>query len=583
MPDRWQKHRAETTRILMLLVFALLAVRLFDLQCLQHPSLNWLASNQQKARFPVLSRRGTIFDTNFRTLAASLEVQSVYAEPCNIADKKHTAEELAAALKLDPVGLTRLFKEKSSRKFVWVKRKVDRTEAEAVPRLGLQGIGLRKEFKRLYPMGSLACHVIGFCDIDERGLEGIELAFDQSLTGKPGYQIVEQDGHRHKLVTAQSISQPPQQGKTIVLTLDSVIQHIVEAEIPEIVTTWDPVSVTSMVMRPTTGEVLALANWPGFDLNSFSTTPAEHRLNRAVAAGYEPGSTFKPFLAAALLEEGLAGMDDRVFCHHGNYKVPGIRRTIRDVHAYGWLNFQEVVIKSSNIGMTKLSARLSASAMRGYVRRFGFGRRTGIELPGEIPGQVTPAGLWSRYTRTSVPYGYEVLVTPIQLLAAFNVFANRGLWVRPRIVKGYIDAGGNLVTPREIQLSTVTSSAVADRMLDPILTGVVNEGTGKRARLSEYQIAGKTGTTKKAGPGGYSASRYVSSFVCCAPAENPRISVLVMVNEPRRGGSHYGGTVAAPSAARIVKATLDYLAAKEGKQRHDSRQLVWSESIDRYH
>jgi len=275
-------------------------------------------------------------------------------------------------------------------------------------------------------------------------------------------------------------------------------------------------------------------------------------------------------------------MDDRVFCHQGSYKVPGIRRTIRDVHGYGWLNFQQVVIKSSNSGITKLSQRLSAAAMSSYVRRFGFGMRTGIELPGEIPGQVTPLRRWSRYTRTSVPYGYEVLVTPVQLLAAFNVFANGGIWARPRIVKGYINAGGELITPRQMEVRAVLSGGVANRMLDPILTGVVNEGTGQQARLADYQVAGKTGTTRKAGPGGYSENSYVSSFVCCAPAGDPRISVLVMVNEPRRGGSHYGGTVAAPSAARIVKAALDYLDASEERQPANSPQLAWSQNIDRY-
>ncbi len=577
VPDHQQQFRTGLIEVLMLLAFALLAIRLFDLQCLQHQSFKWLARRQQKVRYPIAAPRGRILDRYTRILATSFKVRSVYADPLNISDQQAVARQLTSLLHLNSSELLQLFEEKSERRFVWVKRLVSDAEADAVSALKLAGVGLRHEFKRAYPMGALAAHTIGFTDIDGRGLEGIELAYDSTLTGKPGYQAVERDGHRQKLLTPQSIYRPPESGKDVVLTIDAVIQHLVEAEIAKVVNKWDPVSVTIMVAEPHSGEVLGLANWPTFNLNRFSKAPPEHRLNRAVASAYEPGSTFKPIVAAALLQEGLVQLEDRLFCHNGTYKVPGIRRTIRDVHGYGWLSFREVVTKSSNIGMTKATQRIEARDLHRHLRSFGFGERTGIELPGEIPGMVYPLRLWSRYSMTSIPYGYEILVTPMQMLAAFNVFANRGRWVRPTIIKGILDKRGSLTCPSPTPVRQVLERKVADQMLSIVLTDVVNEGTGKRAQLLEYQVAGKTGTAKKASSGSYVQGKYLSSFICSAPADDPRISVLVMVNEPRQGGSHYGGTVAAPSAARIVKATLDYLFSRpEEMPMPRIQQLAWS-------
>ena len=311
-------------------------------------------------------------------------------------------------------------------------------------------------------------------------------------------------------------------------------------------------------MRTETGELLALANLPSFDPNNPAGDPASHLMNRAVQTRYEPGSVFKPFILSAALDEDAVSLSERLFCYNGVYRTG--HRILHDHHAYGWLTTAEIVINSSNIGIVRVGEILGASRLQQCLGAFNIAAKTGVELPGEIPGQVTPPSRWSYYTSSSVPMGHEVAATPIRLLAAFNAIANGGLLVEPRIVKAVVDDNLRIVRPLgDAPTKRVISVATAQRMLQEVLTGVVEQGTGKQAKLDRWKLAGKTGTAQKIlEDGTYSHSRYIASFLCAAPAERPVASILVMFDAPTKGASLYGGSVAAPVAGAIARRILEY-------------------------
>jgi cell division protein FtsI/penicillin-binding protein 2 len=400
-------------------------------------------------------------------------------------------------------------------------------------------------------------------DIDGQGRDGVERMFDAILSGRPGQRTLARDARGKSLVIQEHLTSPPEPGSSVVLTIDSVIQNYVETALDKVMVDWKPASTSAIVMNPKTGEVLALANRPAFDPADPPAPSDSGWTNRAISDSYEPGSTFKPFIMAAALDWGLVQPDEKIHCRNGVYRMGP--RLLHSDHPHGELSVPEVIIRSDNIGMAIIGERLTNPGLFHAVQSFGFGRPTGLELPGESAGQVRALCEWTNYYSTgSVPMGQELAVTPIQLVTAFCALANGGELLRPRIVRAIVSPNGKIVQvfDKPEVVGRPVARETAAFMLDPVLRGVVESGrgTGHRAELAGYSSFGKTGTAQKQGSrGGYASGRHVSSFVAGAPAQDPAIVALVLVNDPSVGKEHYGGQVAAPATAEILHHTLVYL------------------------
>ena len=561
--DRATHWRAVVVLTLLASGLIVLLGRVVWIQVLRHDEYALMAVRQQFRTATVPAPLGRILDREYRILATSIEAPSICADPAVILDKGAAAGQLAAALGLDAADIRRRLISNGHRRFIWVARKVSEERARRIDELNIRGVWQVRESKRQYPSARLAAHAIGFRNLDNVGLEGLERVYDRAVRGKPGYERYHVDAFGRRIVDHEGTYVAPEPGLSVVTSLDLVIQHLLEGELDQLVERWDPVAVCGIVMAPHTGEVLALSNRPTYSLAAFGEATPDQRRNRCLTDPLEPGSTFKPFVASAVLQHHLSGLDDRFFCHNGLYVTHG--RRLRDHHAYPWLTFREIVGKSSNIGMARLGEMLGPRRLQAILRAYGFGRRTGIDLPGEDDGKVTSPRAWSHYTTTSVPMGHEVSVTPLQLITGFCAIANDGYLPHPHLARCLVNADGEVVEDyrRPVYTRRAVPAEVARMMVDPVLTGVVETGTGRRARLDRYRVFGKTGTAQKLTPDGrsYSHSAFVASFIGAAPAEHPEICVLIMVNEPRKPGSRYGGTVAAPSVARVIEKSLDYLHA----------------------
>ncbi|NOZ20297.1 MAG: penicillin-binding protein 2 [Planctomycetes bacterium] len=554
-----QRIRCYLACLLMILVFGGLLTRLFWIQCVKYEKYIEYSRGIHVKRVPLPARRGLILDRNGRTLAITTEVKSVFADPKLVRDKNRTASVLAAVLGKNVHEIRKML-DKDTR-FVYIKRKISEQQAAAIARQDLPGVGFKKEDKRSYPCGLLACHVLGFVDIDNVGRDGIELLFDQLLSGKPGFREVNQDGRRNDMGGADLRHRSPTHGYSIVLTIDSVIQEIAEEELDAACIRWQPAGASVIVMSPVTGEVLAMASRPAFDPNRFSKYPLGNLRNRAITDCYEPGSTFKPIVAAGGLAEGVVDLDTIFNCYNGVFRYGS--RVLHDHHPYSELSFHDAIVKSSNIALAQIGLAMGEEKLYRWVARYGFGKPTGIELPGEASGILRPLKKWSSFSLTSVPMGHEVAVTPIQLVRAFSVYANGGMLLMPRVVRGVADNSGKRIQkvfPVSVKVRRACSPEIARGKINPILVDVVREGTGKNARSRHYQVAGKTGTTQKLVNGRYSHSKYIGSFVGYAPAADPAVCVLVMMDEPQ--GAYYGSTVAAPSVGKIIERTLSYLGVE---------------------
>ncbi|MDP6381058.1 MAG: penicillin-binding protein 2, partial [Phycisphaerae bacterium] len=412
------------------------------------------------------------------------------------------------------------------------------------------------------------------------------------LSGSHDLRRVKADARRRPLwvesardegEVGSSIADLNRDGRTIVLTIDKAIQSFVEIELKRVIEKYEAKGVIGIVMDPRTGEVLAMANLPAYDPNNYGDYPAEARRNRAITDPYEPGSTFKAFVAAAALAKGVVKMEEQIHCGNGVWRYRS--RTINDHHPYGRLSLQDIVVKSSNVGMAKLGVRLGDERLRQAVLDFGFGSKTGILLSGENAGVVQSAQKWSYWTTTSVPFGHEIMVTPLQLVTAFSVFANGGKLLKPRIVRGILDTRGRLVADlagKPEVVSQVMPEPLANAFRDEVLVEVVERGTGRQCKISGYKVFGKTGTAQKLAPpgsaesgNGYSHELYVGSFIAGAPAEAPRLVVLVAVDEPNKSKGYYGGTVAAPAVRAILEQTLAYLGVRPQGAVAGSRRPSW--------
>lgn len=542
--------------ICLLVVFVVLLFQMARIQLFDHEKYARLATSQQVETITIPARRGPILDRNGNKLADSIRVNSVFADPLRIKDKHLAALKLAETLDCDQAEILRLLNKK--KRFVWIKRKISNIEEIGIDRLKLKGVYTKYEYDRLYPNGELSSHVIGITDIDGIGIEGAELSFNDLLKGEDGYLVVEKDGLQRQITNINSVGIQPADGSGVMLTIDSVIQQYVENEIEEVFQKRKPRAVIAVVMETSTGEILAMANRPTFNPNHFSEYPASFRRNRSITDCYEPGSIMKPLIVGALLNNSLVSPEDEIFCHNGTYRMNN-GRVLHDSHGYGNLTVSDIVVKSSNIGMAQLATKIDELKLYKYLTDMKFGCKFNLRMPGEIAGILRPASSWTSYTVPSIAMGHEIAVTPLQFVNAFAAIANGGNLLKPTIFKAITTNDGKTILKKvktPVLIKRVMSPDVARNKLNPILVKVIDEGTGKRAKLDSYKVAGKTGTAQKQDAKGYSQTKYLGSFVAYAPANAPEICVIVMVDEPK--GEYYGGTVAAPVVKNIIKKTLDY-------------------------
>jgi len=531
-------------------------VRLVQLQVLGRAFFERQAARQSERTINLDPRRGAIVDRNGHPLAVSVDAESIYAVPQDIEDAAGTAAALGKALSLD-AGARRELQAtlEKTRAFAWVGRKVDPAVARAVRALQLDGIGFLTENRRYYPQRELAAHVIGYVGVDNTGMSGIEYAFESAIRGHARKVVIRTDARRR---ATEHTERPSTDGQTVVLTIDESIQHVVEKELERSVQETGSVAGVAVVMDPRTGEILALANRPTFNPNKFGAYPSSRWRNRAVADAYEPGSMFKIITAAAGLEEKVVDPDEVIDCGHGFLEVAGIR--INDHNVFDSLTFRDVMAKSSDVGVARVAQRLGRDNFNRYMRHFGFGAPTGVELPGESGGLLRPPTRWSALSLPTLSFGQEIGVTALQMTAAVAAVANGGYLMKPTIVRQIEDSEGHVVREvRPVAVRRVLDGATAATLTE-ILRGVVVKGTGHRAAIAGYAVAGKTGTAQKVEAGGkYSMIDHVASFVGFVPASRPALVVLVSLDTPK-GPANEGGDVAAPLFARIAEPALRRLA-----------------------
>jgi cell division protein FtsI (penicillin-binding protein 3) len=533
-----------------------ITIRLVQLQVLERASYSSQASRQSERTINLDSRRGAIVDRNGRDLALSVDADSIYAVPQEIEDAPGTAAQLARALGLDHALRKDLQVQlQKSRAFVWVRRKVDPRHARAVRDLQLPGIGFLTENRRYYPKRELASQVLGYVGLDNTGMSGIEYAFEEQIRGKAAKVTVHIDARRRPVGHTEK---PSTDGDTIVLTLDETIQHVAEKELERSMQETSSIAGVAVVMDPRTGEVLAMANRPTFNPNRFAAFGSGRWRNRAVADAYEPGSIFKIFTAAAGLQEKVVSPDEVLDCGHGSIEVAGT--VINDHHVFDQLSFRDVIAKSSDVGVVRVAQRLGRENFNRYLTDFGFGVATGVDLPGESAGLLRPPTRWSALSLPSLSFGQEIGVTALQMTTAVCAVANGGYLMKPQIVRRIESSTGQVVKEtRPVAVRHVLEPGTIGTLTE-VLKGVVTGGTGKRAAIPGYVVAGKTGTAQKIDANGrYSMIDHVASFVGFVPASRPELVILVSLDTPR-GAANQGGDVAAPLFARIAEQSLRHLA-----------------------
>jgi cell division protein FtsI (penicillin-binding protein 3) len=545
-----------------------ICLRLVYLQIFRYGSFEQRAQHQQQRTVEVSARRGIIYDRAGRELAMSVSVDSVFAVPTEIPNLAQTISLISRITKTDPREL--LARCKAARTFCWVERKADAETSARIRALNLRGIYFQKESKRFYPKGDLAAQVIGYVGTDDEGLSGIEREFDDELRGRPGEMLISVDARRKWF---GSVEKQPEPGENIVLTIDQQIQYIAERELAAAIESTHAVSGTIVVENPHTGEILALANRPTFDPNrTRDITPGKLK-NHAVSDVYEPGSTFKLVTISAALNEKLTRPEEKFDCQMGSIVINGMR--IHDSRPHGVLSVADVLAESSDVGSIKIGMRLGNDRFYKYIRGFGFGQQTGIELPGETRGLTKPPTRWSKVSFAAISMGQEIGITPLQLAALISTMANDGVRVAPRIVAATTEPQR---TPQTIAFQArdaqrVVSSLTAAQMRQ-MMQGVVLHGTGTKAMLDGYSTAGKTGTAQKVDPAthAYSHTKYVATFAGFAPINNPAITVAVILDSAV--GLHQGGQICAPVFHRVAQQVLEYLHTPHDIEFPTNRQVL---------
>ena len=555
----------------MFLVFIFFLIcciaRLLFIQFFRSNYLAGIARKQHNLFVELEPRRGTIFDCNLKPQAVNIILDSLYASPAEIRDnqKENIIKQLSPILNTSQDYLRERLSRKKS--FIWLARKITPEQSQAIKKLDIKGLGFLKESKRIYPNSYLASHVIGFAGLDNTGLEGLEARYDKYLKGEAGWALFLRDARQKKLDLWEEML-VPKDGYNLILTIDEVIQYIAERELDKAFKAYHAKGASIVVMDPHTGAILALANRPTFDLDEHANASKDAIRNRAICDLFEPGSVFKIVTASAALEEKRVSEEDKFFCENGSYKVAS--HILHDHTSHGWLTFKEVIEESSNIGTTKVAQMLGPDTVYRYVKLFGFGEKSGVDMPGEISGMAKEPRFWSKGSIGAIPIGQEVGVTALQLASAVSVIANGGQLMRPYSAREIRDKYGETIKKFfPLMLHKVISLDTSSRVKE-ILRGVVENGTGKMAKVPGFSAAGKTGTAQKLEDNGaYSHNKFVASFIGFAPVEDPVIAVAVVFDEPHP--YYYGGVVAAPVFKNVVADSLRYL--KAGKNQNESLVL----------
>ncbi len=553
--------RKRITRLFLAvgMILILLIGRLAWIQFVRGDELREKAEANRMDDIPVPAKRGTIYDRNGVELVESISSNSICAFPPEVkrGDPEKTARELARILDIKYEDVYKRITKGTN--FEYIKRKVDDPQKiEEIKKLDLPGIDIVEESQRSYPKGDFASQILGFVGMDNIGLDGLEKRLNKDLEGVRGRIITEKDAKGRDIPQALHDYEPPVPGNNVWLTIDQTIQYFAERELNNVVEQYNPKGATVIVMAPKTGEVLAMANRPSFDPGKYNESPVENRRNIAIQLNYEPGSTFKVVTAASALEEGVVSPDSRFY--DPGYAIVGDRKIKcwRYPNAHGAQSFVEVVENSCNPGFVKIGLDLAKDRFYKYIRAFGFGQKTGISLTGEAAGIVIPEKIVTPINLATISIGQSVSVTPIQLISAVAAVANDGVLMKPQLVKEIKGQKGNVVwTLKPEPVRQVISKSTA-RQLAGILEKVVSNGTGLNAYLEGYRVAGKTGTAQKAGVGGYSQGKYVASFAGFAPADDPQVAILLVIDEPQ-GGAYYGGQIAAPVFKNLMKDIVRYL------------------------
>jgi cell division protein FtsI (penicillin-binding protein 3)/stage V sporulation protein D (sporulation-specific penicillin-binding protein) len=544
-------------------LFSIFSFRLIYLQVIKHDEYAGLAAKKNVYEQKICAERGRILDANNEVLAHNIPVETVYADTTHLNNREEIADLVSNELGIPSGEVAE--KLNSGRRYIVIKRQVSERTTKALReklRAGkLRGIYFEDDATRIYPNGSMLCHVIGFTDFDHHGIQGVEASMEEYLHGQDGYRFIEHNRAGEEIVPYRGQERAPRDGYEVHLTVDLGLQNIVENEIDAAMQQYSPQKATIILMRPQTGEILAMANRPHFDLNLRSEAKADHMKNRAIIDMMEPGSTFKIVAAAAALNEHKLRPDSSIFCENGLWNFGGA--ALHDHRAFSYLSVRDILIKSSNIGAAKLALTVGEQKFYEYIRRFGFGERTGVELPGEINGLLRPPQSWSKISITRIPMGHEIGVTPLQMTVAMATIANGGKLIMPRIVKSITTSEGKTVSSLSpVVLRQVISPETA-REIGDALRGVVSDaGTAAAAAVPGFTIAGKTGTAQKVDPrGGYEQGKYVVSFAGYLPAEHPEFVGLVVLDDAHTSKPelNYGGLVAGPIFARLAEKAARYL------------------------
>jgi cell division protein FtsI (penicillin-binding protein 3) len=552
--DPYRGRRAFAGLVLMA-GFLVVLCRLFTLQVLDAAELTAKAERQHRKTVALEGARGAILDRRGKVLAANMQVPSVFGVPTSLGNPAAVARDLARVLPVKAADIER--KLRMDRSFVWLARKLDPEQGRRLETLSIEGIGTVMEGRRFYPKGTLLSHVLGFAGMDGNGLEGIERRYDAHLRGEKTEIVLQRDALGRPVFPTDLTDRAPEAGRTLVLTIDEVIQYIAEKELDEAVAASRAKGGVVVVMEPRTGAILAMALSHRFDPNAVAGAAADQLRNRAVADAYEPGSTMKVFVAAAALEEHVMAPGSLIYAENGAMTVANT--VIHDHEKAGWITFAQVIQKSSNIGAVKTAQALGEERLFRYLTAFGFGQKTEIDLPGEATGLLKAPRDWGRRSLASIAIGQEVGVTPLQLVTAVAAVANGGWLMRPFLVSEIRDAEGRVVARTEPQVRRRPISPQAAMTLAHLLEGVVTQGTGTKAAVPGFRTAGKTGTAQKIDPttGAYSSTLLVGSFVGFVPVEDPRLAIVVTIDEPQNEG--WGGLVAAPVFRKIAEQALPYL------------------------
>jgi cell division protein FtsI (penicillin-binding protein 3)/stage V sporulation protein D (sporulation-specific penicillin-binding protein) len=546
-------------------VFTAFSYRLVHLQVVEQEKYTELAADKHVNKEIIYAERGTIQDVNQEVLADNEPIKTVVADGSLVTNPAAVATVLAPALGMESDKIEEMIS--TDRRYIVLKKRVPESAVNDLQKLlrreSLRGISFVRDSARIYPNGSMLSHVLGYMDYTHQGMDGIEKSMDSYLRGHDGFRYTERDRTGKEIVLYRGQERPARAGCNVRLTIDMSLQNIVETELDAAVKQFKPKSAIVILMRPQTGEILALANRPNFDVNNIGDFPAEDRKNRAITDMVEPGSTFKIVTAAAALNEKFVNPDTMIFCENGHFAYAGKTLKDHDGRGYGDLSVDDILVKSSNIGAAKLAMMMGEQKFYEYIRRFGFGERTGVNLPGEINGQVHPPHQWTKISITRMPMGQGVGVTPMQTITAMSAIANGGHLMMPQIVHEIVDEQGATVASfPPVKIRDVVSEQVAAQVRDALKNVVSERGTAVLAKVAGFTVAGKTGTAQKVNPdgGGYLKDKYIVSFVGFLPAENPEFVGLVLLDDAKTTEElNYGGQVAAPIFSRIAEKAARYM------------------------